>query len=82
MLSGAVIMMRGYNPVEILAQIKRRRVSVLVSVPKVLDVLREHVLRVAPYPDLFDGAGRLKPSGQHFLRRWWRTRPARTPCRA
>ena len=29
-------------------QIKSRRVSVLVSVPKILDVLREHVLRVAP----------------------------------
>ena len=37
--------MRGYNPADIVAQIKTRRVSVLVSVPKILDVLREHVLR-------------------------------------
>ena len=48
MLPGVVIFMRGYNPVEIVAQIKKRRISVLVSVPKILDVLREHVLRVAP----------------------------------
>ena len=35
--------MRGYNPDEIVAQIKQRRISVLVSVPKILDVLRDHV---------------------------------------
>jgi long-chain acyl-CoA synthetase len=67
MLPGVVILMRGYNPGEIAAQIKRRRVSVLVSVPKILDVLREHVLRVAPHPDL-------PGPKQHFLRRWWRYR--------
>jgi long-chain acyl-CoA synthetase len=74
MLPGTVVLMRGYNPVEIAAQIRKRRISVLVCVPKILDVLREHVLRVAPYPDLFDETGRLKPSGRHFLRRWWRYR--------
>ncbi len=45
MLPGVVIFMRGYNPGAIAALIKERRVSVLVSVPKVLDVLREHVMR-------------------------------------
>ena len=45
MLPGVVVFMRGYNPGEIVGQIKTRRVSVLVSVPKILDVLREHVLR-------------------------------------
>ena len=67
MLPGIVVLMRGYNPVEIAAQIKRRRISVLVSVPKILDVLREHVLRVAPHPDI-------PGPKQHFLRRWWRYR--------
>ena len=38
--------MRGYNPATSSAQIKTRRISVLVSVPKILDVLREHVVRV------------------------------------
>jgi long-chain acyl-CoA synthetase len=67
MLPGIVVLMRGYNPVEIAAQIKKRRISVLVSVPKILDVLREHVLRVAPHPDI-------PGPKQHFLRRWWRYR--------
>ena len=44
MLPGVVVFMRGYNPDDIVAQIKTRRVSVLVSVPKILDVLREHVV--------------------------------------
>ncbi len=48
MLPGVVIFMRGYNPAEIVSQIKRRRVSVLVCVPKILDVLREHARRAAP----------------------------------
>ena len=45
MLPGVVVFMRGYNPTEIVEQIRRRRVSVLVCVPKILDVLRDHVLR-------------------------------------
>jgi long-chain acyl-CoA synthetase len=77
MLSGVVVFMRGHNPVEIAALVKRRRVSVLVSVPKILDVLREHVLRAAPHPDLFDANGRLKPAGRHFLVRWWLYRRVR-----
>ena len=47
MLPGVVVFMRGYNPADIVAQIKKRRISVLVSVPKILDVLREHVSRGA-----------------------------------
>jgi long-chain acyl-CoA synthetase len=75
MLPGTVIFMRGYNPAEIVAQIKRRKVSVLVSVPKILDVLREHVLRVDPRAAA-DVARRLQPSAakEHFTRRWWRYR--------
>ncbi len=46
MLPGTVVFMRGFNPVEIVTLVKRRRVSVIVSVPKILDVLKEHVERV------------------------------------
>jgi long-chain acyl-CoA synthetase len=67
MLPGVVVFMRGYNPGEIVAQIKARRVSVLVSVPKILDVLREYVLRAAP------GSGVRGPR-RHVLLRWWRHR--------
>jgi long-chain acyl-CoA synthetase len=67
MLPGTVVFMRGYNPVDIIAQIKTRRVSVLVCVPKILDVLREHVLRLAP---------EVREPGPkaHVARRWWRYR--------
>jgi long-subunit acyl-CoA synthetase (AMP-forming) len=48
MLPGVVVFMRGYNPADIITLIKRRRVSVMVSVPKILDVLRAHALRASP----------------------------------
>jgi long-chain acyl-CoA synthetase len=69
MLPGEVIFMRGYNPVDIAAEIKTRRVSVLVSVPKILDVLRDHVARVDPSARSL--SEQFQPSGKHFLRRWW-----------
>jgi long-chain acyl-CoA synthetase len=75
MLPGTVIFMRGYNPVEIIEQIKRRKVSVLVSVPKILDVLKDHVAR-AFGAQLADVAQRLQPSAkkEHVALRWWRYR--------
>jgi long-chain acyl-CoA synthetase len=66
-LPGVVVFMRGYNPDEIVRQIHTRRISVLVSVPKILDILRDHVRRLAPEVD------RPAPAGR-FLRRWWRYR--------
>ena len=62
MLPGIVVFMRGYNPVEIVAQIKTRRISVLVSVPKILDVLREHVAARGA------GSRRLPPPGRALRR--------------
>ena len=73
MLPGVVVFMRGYNPVDIVTQIKSRRVSVLVCVPKILDVLREHVSRIERGPE------RAAPHqhaaiDEHFILRWWRYR--------
>lgn len=45
MLGGQVVFSSGFNAPDIVRQIKSRRVTVLVCVPKVLDVLREHVER-------------------------------------
>ena len=67
MLGGVVVFIRGYNPIDIVSQVKRRRISVVVSVPKILDVLREHVLRVAPE------AATPSPT-RHWVRRWWHFR--------
>lgn len=75
MLPGTVIFMRGYNPVEIVAQIKRRKVSVLVSVPKILDVLKEHVERAfgAEATDVAR-AFQARDRKEHVALRWWRYR--------
>ena len=45
---GTTVFIHSYNPNDIVRQIRERRVSVLVSVPKILDVLREHTLRASP----------------------------------
>ena len=74
MLPGVVVFMRGYNPAEIVEQVRKRRVSVLVSVPKILDVLREYARHVVP-PDAREGNAPYQPSGRaaaRILKRWWR----------
>jgi long-chain acyl-CoA synthetase len=68
MLPGVVVFMRGYNPNEILRQIRTRRISVLVSVPQILEILREHLQQT--FPEL----KQLRSHNIHWLRRWWRYR--------
>jgi long-chain acyl-CoA synthetase len=74
-LDGEVIFMRGYNPAEIVGQIKARRISVLVSVPKILDVLRDYVARLDPDARALAGRDAAAPvTREHFALRWWRYR--------
>ena len=68
MLQGTVVFMRGYNPHEIVRQVKKRRISVLVSVPKILDVLADHVARL--YPEVRN----LSATKESIPKRWWRYR--------
>jgi len=68
MLHGTVVFIRGYNPHEIIKQIKKRRISVLVSVPKILDVLADHVARLHPE------AREIPEQKEHWAKRWWRYR--------
>jgi long-chain acyl-CoA synthetase len=77
MIPGVVVFMRGYNPVDIVSQIKTRKISVLVSVPKILDVLREHVGRV-DRGDSAEAVRRLQPGVPklHIAKRWWHYRRA------
>jgi long-chain acyl-CoA synthetase len=76
MLPGTVIFMRGYNPADIAAQIKSRRVSVLVSVPKILEVLKEYVGRASQARQ--EGGPKRGALQGHILtrtlRRWWHYR--------
>ena len=48
MLPGLVVFTRSYSPDDIVRQIRERRISVLVCVPKILEVLRDYIIRVAP----------------------------------
>jgi long-chain acyl-CoA synthetase len=68
MLHGTVVFMRGYNPHEIVRQIRKRRISVLVSVPKLLDVLADHITRLHP------GVLEVPVAKENVAKRWWRYR--------
>jgi long-chain acyl-CoA synthetase len=68
MIRGTVIFTRSFNPHDILSLIHRRRVSVLVCVPKILGVLREHVVRA--FPEAADPP----PAGISIPGRWWKYR--------
>ena len=65
MLPGTTVFVRSLSPHDIVRQIHERRISVLVSVPKMLDVLRGHVQHAA--------ATAAAPAGPgvHWVRRWW-----------
>ena len=73
LLGGTVIFQDELKPSEIVETIRRERVSVLVSVPRVLQSLKQKVER-----DLEDDGAIEKfhrrfsnAQGKHFLRRWW-----------
>jgi len=73
LLGGTVIFQDEMKPSEIMNTIRRERVSVLVSVPRVLQSLKQKIER-----DLEDGGKsegfRRKfraAEGKHFLHRWW-----------
>jgi long-chain acyl-CoA synthetase len=68
MVRGVVVFTRSFNPHDIVRLIKSRRVSVLVCVPKILDVLREHVVRAFPE------SAEAPPPGISIPGRWWRYR--------
>jgi long-chain acyl-CoA synthetase len=65
MLPGTTVFVRSLSPRDIVRQIRERRISVLVSVPKVLDVLRGHVLHAARTAAAPAGPG------IHWVKRWW-----------
>ena len=68
MLPGTVVFTRSFAPEDIVSQIRTRRISILVCVPKMLEVLREHIRRVVPESD------DPPPPGMHWALRWWRYR--------
>jgi len=67
-IPGTAVFMHGYSPHEITRQIRSRRVSVVVAVPRILEVLRKHIL--IEFPEAAD----LSSSRSHWVFRWWRYR--------
>ena len=68
MLEGLVVFTRSFSPQDVVRQVRDRRISIVVCVPKMLEVLRDHVLRLAPE------AAELPPPGTHWVKNWWRYR--------
>jgi long-chain acyl-CoA synthetase len=73
LLGGTVIFQEEFNPSEIMSTIRRERVSVLVSVPRVLQSLKQKIERdVEDHGEIEDFRRRFRASeGMHFLHRWW-----------
>jgi long-chain acyl-CoA synthetase len=76
LLAATVIFQDTLNPTEVLHVIKKERVSVMVAVPRLMESLKDKLLRD------FEAAGRREwfqrqfaaAKDQHFIRRWWRFR--------
>ncbi len=73
LMGGTVIFQNELKPSEVMNTIRRERVSVLVSVPRVLQSLKHKVER-----DMEDHGQRekfrerfMEAKDKHFLRRWW-----------
>jgi long-chain acyl-CoA synthetase len=79
LLGGTVIFQDELKPSEVVNTIHRERVSVLVTVPRILQSLKQKIER-----DLEDRKGAqvfrqrfVSAKDQHFLRRWWTFRAIR-----
>jgi long-chain acyl-CoA synthetase len=77
LMGGTVIFQEELKPSEIVSTIRRERVSVLVSVPRVLQSLKQKIERdleggAEGSKEIEDFRRRFRTSeGKHFLRRWW-----------
>jgi len=84
LLGATVVFENTFNPTEVMATIRRGRVSVLVAVPRMIESLKQKIER-----DLDGGFGSscggsknfaahyTAAKNQHFLRRWWTFRDVR-----
>jgi long-chain acyl-CoA synthetase len=68
LIPSGIVFMRGSSSHEIVRQIRARRVSVLIAVPKILEVLRTHILY--QFPEI----AAQPPARMPWTIRWWRYR--------
>ena len=73
LLAGEVFFLDSLNPSEIIDAVKNHRISVIVSVPRVLDTLRGKIERDYEMRGESDVLNRklAAAENQHFLMRWW-----------
>ena len=73
LMGGTVIFQDTFKPSEVIATIRRQRVSVLVAVPRILQSLKEKIerdLEDEGHAEQFRQTFRAA-EGKHFLHRWW-----------
>jgi long-chain acyl-CoA synthetase len=83
LMGGTVVFENTFNPTEVMATIRREKVSVLVAVPRMIESLKQKIER--DLDDNSDGGRGLAnfsaryaaAKSQHFLRRWWTFRDLR-----
>jgi long-chain acyl-CoA synthetase len=82
LLGATVVFENTFNPTEVMAAIRRERVSVLVAVPRMIESLKQKIER--DLEGSADDSGRenfaaryAAAKSQHFLRRWWTFRDLR-----
>ena len=82
LLGATVVFENTFNPTEVMATIRRERVSVLVAVPRMIESLKQKVERDLENSN--DAAASQNfaaryaaAKNQHFLRRWWTFRDLR-----
>jgi long-chain acyl-CoA synthetase len=73
LLGGEVFFQDSLNPSEVVENVRRQRISVVVTVPRLLETLREHVERheagrgrAGSFREALEAA-----RGAHPLKRWW-----------
>ncbi|MGH9643227.1 MAG: AMP-binding protein, partial [Terriglobales bacterium] len=79
LLGATVVFEDSFNPSEIVATIRRERVSVLIAVPRLVDSLKQKIerdLEASGDQERFAN-DYTRAARQHFLRRWWTFRRIR-----
>lgn len=73
LMGGTVVLGQTLNPTEVMATIRRERVSVLVAVPRMIDSLKQKIEREAEERGQGESFARHYRAAEreHFLRRWW-----------
>ncbi len=73
LLGGEVYFRESYKPSEIMEEVRRQRINLIVTVPRVLETLREKVVHDYAGRDEGDvlAAQLASAEGRHFLRNWW-----------